>query len=773
MTQDKKLTELVELETSENGDLINVVDISAPTGTRSKKQTKQNLLKEVVLSISNIVTSLGNYFTKIESDSRYLQDETDPLSIHKDQTDPQTIINGIPLLEDTRNITQENELVDKKYVDSMTSGGMKSFFFTKTASDVGGMYIAQKELPTNTVQTITTTVSDPYTSPTVIATFITPVETQDYRVIEGSRFFYFRALTSNENRDVQLIGKIYTCGLDGSNPVLLRTSNWTPLLTETYTEYSVSVYGGSLLIDHTTTRIIFTVEAKKINNTNPDPTVSIQVDDDTFSRLDVPSPVGVTDISGLVPKTQNALTKEPTGFTSPEDVIINYDPTTQKITLTGTVVAYYQGTDISIANPTFVSGWVSTAHDDVTGHAYFLYYNGTNFLWADNAFPGFDMVLIATVNYGATNKWANRECHGFMPWQDHKEFHETIGTYKTAGGTFPSANYTLNSTTATNRRPTVDETTIYDEDVKTVLPALNTNAYSIYNLTNASVGTYTLDSTEIIPLSTNNPYYNSFTTPNWGQTLMPVNSAATVWIYAIPVISSSISQKYRYLFVQPQWITQATNSSAGALTTAVNTEALRSPSELNLGSLTLETPELVCIGKIIVAYTSSNWSLRAVTVLTGNKFSQIGSPSGNYLSTVVTDSTLTGNGTGGSPLSVVQNYYKTFQAGENLTAGDICYLKSDGKIWKAKGDTEATSKGMIVITTETKNTDEYCICLLKGDYTDTGLTTASLYYISISTAGAKTLTAPSASTNILRILGYATSTTNFYFDPDNTYVTIT
>jgi hypothetical protein len=130
MTQDKKLTELVELETSENGDLINVVDISAPTGTRSKKQTKQNLLKEVVLSISNIVTSLGNYFTKIESDSRYLQDETDPLSIHKDQTDPQTIINGIPLLEDTRNITQENELVDKKYVDSMTSGGMKSFFFT-------------------------------------------------------------------------------------------------------------------------------------------------------------------------------------------------------------------------------------------------------------------------------------------------------------------------------------------------------------------------------------------------------------------------------------------------------------------------------------------------------------------------------------------------------------------------------------------------------------------------------------------------------------------
>jgi hypothetical protein len=241
-----------------------------------------------------------------------------------------------------------------------------------------------------------------------------------------------------------------------------------------------------------------------------------------------------------------------------------------------------------------------------------------------------------------------------MSWQDHKEFHETIGTYKSSGGTFPSAQYVLNSTTAGDRRPDIDQTVVQDEDLATTLPALTSKSYTIFNLTGASLGAYTLSSGDILPLLVNNPYYNTFSV-TWGQTLMPANSAATVWVYAVPVTSSANSQAYRYLFVQPQWITQATSSSSGSLTTAVNTEALRLPSELNLGTLTTQIPELVCIGKIIIDFTT-NWRLRAVTLLTGNKFSQIGSPSGNYLSTVATDATLTGNGTGASPLAVVQSY---------------------------------------------------------------------------------------------------------------------
>lgn len=80
---DKKVTELVELETSENIDVIQVVDVSAPTGTRSKKQTKQNFLKE-------LWSNFDNFYTKTQSDNRYLQSftEQDPIFTAWLETNP-------------------------------------------------------------------------------------------------------------------------------------------------------------------------------------------------------------------------------------------------------------------------------------------------------------------------------------------------------------------------------------------------------------------------------------------------------------------------------------------------------------------------------------------------------------------------------------------------------------------------------------------------------------------------------------------------------------
>ena len=342
------------------------------------------------------------------------------------------------------------------------------------------------------------------------------------------------------------------------------------------------------------------------------------------------------------------IVKEPTGFDVPENVIINYNSTTLKITLTGANwIAYYHGEVV----PILTNGWISEAHPDVTGHVYFLSYNGSVFSWSDNSFPGFDQVLIASVNYGATDKYCLRESHGFMQWQTHRELHYTIGTYRESGGTIPAASYTLNSTTATDRRPTIDETVIVDEDLYTTLPALTSKLYTQTFLTDASLIDHTINAADIIPLSTNNPYYNSFSTPNWGQTLMPANSMTSIWIYAIPVTSSVTSQAYRFLFLQGQWITQAQSASVTHKATALASELLRLPSELNLGTLTVTTPEIICIARIIIWFTT-NWSLASVIQLTGNKFSQIGSPAGNFLSIVASDATLTGNGTAIDPLVV-------------------------------------------------------------------------------------------------------------------------
>lgn len=381
-------------------------------------------------------------------------------------------------------------------------------------------------------------------------------------------------------------------------------------------------------------------------------------------------------ISDLVPMSLFAVTKDPTGFSDPSAVVINYDATTQKVTLTGTWTAYWRGVLVSA----LTTGWVSPAHTNTTGHVYFLYYNGSTFQWATDSFPGFDQLLITVVNYGATDKYAIREPHGMnLSYSDHKIAHENIGTYKNSGGTLSA--YVLQSTTAANRRLDIAATTINDEDIPTVNPALTSKLYTQYYLGNSSVGTYAVEAADIIPLSTNNPYYNTFSTPNWAQTLMPANSVATVWIYAIPVTASAGSQKYRYLFIQPQWITQAQNSSAGAISSAVTAELARLPSELNLGTLTVEASEFVAIGRVIISYHTSNWRYEGVYNLSGSKFSQIGSPSGGFMSSVITDATLLGLGTGASPLGVNPSLPEIATPSNPAATYHKIYFKSDGFLY--------------------------------------------------------------------------------------------
>ena len=354
---------------------------------------------------------------------------------------------------------------------------------------------------------------------------------------------------------------------------------------------------------------------------------------------------GVFDYSAPTPSDIGATAES--GFSSPASVIVTYDSTTQKVTLTGTTTAYWQGSLIAALE----SGWVSTAHPDVTGHLYWLYYNGSTFLWSTDIYPGFDQVLIAFINYGSTNKFGMRECHGLMQWQCHESFHKNIGTYRSSGGTV--AGYTLASITAAERRPSVSECIIIDEDLPTTNLSLADNGlYSQFYLTGAGASTYTLDAAEIIPVSGNNPYYNSFSTPNWSQTLMPGNSYATVWLLEMPACAGADNQKYRHTWVQPQWITQASSSGLSHLAAALASELQRLPSELNLGLLSTANPEFIPIARLVIAYVNGNWTLEAVTNLIGSKFALVGSPPGLFLANVSVTAPITGMGTVASPLVI-------------------------------------------------------------------------------------------------------------------------
>lgn len=68
----KRIDDLTELDTSVDADVVIINDASEPEDTRTKKQTKLNFLKEVW-------ANFANFFTKTQSDARYLQSESDPV----------------------------------------------------------------------------------------------------------------------------------------------------------------------------------------------------------------------------------------------------------------------------------------------------------------------------------------------------------------------------------------------------------------------------------------------------------------------------------------------------------------------------------------------------------------------------------------------------------------------------------------------------------------------------------------------------------------------
>lgn len=110
----------------------------------------------------------------------------------------------------------------------------------------------------------------------------------------------------------------------------------------------------------------------------------------------------------------------------------------------------------------------------------------------------------------------------------------------------------------------------------------------------------------------------------------------------------------------------------------------------------------------------------------------------------------------------------TFTAAASLTAGDICYLTSSGTMDKADASAEATAKSMLGIATQTLGVGEVGTFLIKGNYAIGGFTAGDPLFLAI-TAGEASQFAPGTSGQINRVIGYATSGTTIFFDPDKSW----
>jgi len=113
-------------------------------------------------------------------------------------------------------------------------------------------------------------------------------------------------------------------------------------------------------------------------------------------------------------------------------------------------------------------------------------------------------------------------------------------------------------------------------------------------------------------------------------------------------------------------------------------------------------------------------------------------------------------------------------SGEALSFGDVCYFKSDGKFYKADSNTEATTKGLVVICIETTlpiNRSGYflTIGLINNTGGDWNWTTGDMLYIS-KTAGSLDNAFPPDGNYFVRIVGYAKDSDSIWFKPDTVYL---
>ena len=119
-----------------------------------------------------------------------------------------------------------------------------------------------------------------------------------------------------------------------------------------------------------------------------------------------------------------------------------------------------------------------------------------------------------------------------------------------------------------------------------------------------------------------------------------------------------------------------------------------------------------------------------------------------------------------------------YQAGEDLTAGEVVYFKSDGKVWKAVATAAATSR-CVAMAMETTSADAMGPFLLKGfarfnSEFPTWTIGGALFTPEAETSSKNVpeQAAPDTDGDFVQVIGYAISADAVYFDPDSTVVEV-
>lgn len=362
--------------------------------------------------------------------------------------------------------------------------------------------------------------------------------------------------------------------------------------------------------------------ARALNSTNngtilvfQNPVLALDVAMTANTDLVAPSQKAVkTYTDTKVPFTVLDDSKDLTGFLSGSTINVSYDWITRTATLAGDLTYYWRGVKKTLTSP-----WTSSAHTATIGKWYLYSSDGVNFVWSQSVWS-FDMVQVMAVTYKATAaaSIAIRETHGLMPWQVHEEMHQQIGTYLISGGQATAGTYIIGTPTDAANTPGFDAFVLKDEDNNSTEAAWIEGTYTTMYITTGTTSVFNIAAT--LPFMSagsyiqwNNPIDGSITTST-------NNKYLNVYSILVPVASSSNSQKYRVIMLQPQ-----------AEFTTLTAAQGENVSGLSLGDLASYSPEFKINARLTYVTNSGDANtgkcrLASITYVLGSNGSVLNVP---------------------------------------------------------------------------------------------------------------------------------------------------
>lgn len=432
--------------------------------------------------------------------------------------------------ETKMNQTVKQGYYNKTFLDQyLYSGGSRLYWFTNQTNGAFSRNMTLTFRNGTRIAEITTPIG---TETVKLGLFITQKQTQPVIYVAGVRNIYVMARMTNANRVITLQSKVFLCRNYNEATDTCGTltsyvnSSISNVLTTTNAVYYMDYFIPTLYALNMSDRFIVNITATKISGLATN--IILSVDDMAYSRIQVPSPVGVTDIQNKLDKTDqryndtskiNAvnhsiyniynMTREPTGF--PDQLIfdsmIRFNDGTRKFNISVNKSShnyfdiYYKGDRIrkyGVDNITIPT---------TAGQTNYIYYDSTGTLKQSTAVWNndfFNVIQVATVYWNGTNGTLGYERHGLeMDSATHYWMHTTVGTRYVSGltGTFTNpASWSMTSGT------------IADEDNFDFVPA-QTRARVWYR--KGSIFTFTPKQTALYRTVTNLLQYdlNGISTP--------------------------------------------------------------------------------------------------------------------------------------------------------------------------------------------------------------------------------------------------------------------